>query len=172
MFNREGTFEVTIKQAGTAKSKFCQDPGAFDVVLQVATEDGQVDWWRGEVSTKYGIGNSSNKTRAQLTMETLQKIGLREGQLHYLSELVGKETMATISATESKGKVYYNVKYLGDGYAPEFIDINQASQMLQQMMSDGNGFQQPAPMANQAQNQFIQPAQPVPSQDQNPFIKS
>ena len=48
MFNKAGTFPVEITQVIFAEAKFSQDPNAFDVCVEVKTEDGQMDWQRYE----------------------------------------------------------------------------------------------------------------------------
>lgn len=189
MFNREATFPVKIVEVAFAAPRFKEsqnDPNAFDVCIKVEDEQGLSDWWYGEYSGRYGIGNSSDRTWAQLTMETLQKIGLPNGDLAQLQGLIGKQTMATTVASTSGSKTFYNVRYLGGGGSePEKIDPNEAIRRAQSMMqgqqqggfqpnqNQGGGFQPPQQGQQQGgfqQNPNQQPQQnwgnPQPNQNQ------
>ncbi len=135
MFKNEGIFDVTITRAILGEAKFCNDPGAFDVCVEVQDANGTTDWWRGEYSNRPGIGNASNRQRWELTVETLKKVGLPSDNLfeHLQPDsdgvatipcLVGIRTTATVKMTEKDGKIYYNVHYLGDGgNAPKGISF-------------------------------------------------
>lgn len=126
MFKSEGTFHVTITKALLGEAKFCNDPGAFDVCIEVQDANGISDWWRGEYSNRPGVGNAANRPRWEITMETLKKLGLPSDNLfdHLQPDasgiatipcLVGIQTDATVKATERDGKTYFNVQYLGEG---------------------------------------------------------
>ena len=153
MFKSEGTYQVTITKAELAEPKFAPPP-AFDVCLQVTGDDGQSDWWRGEVSSAYGKGNAKDRTQAQLTMETLRRVGYQGQDLSQIGSLVGVKTTATVVATEKNGKTYHNVRYLGDaGDAPVAIDPQTIAQRIAAIF----GGQAPAPQA--MPQQFAQPQQ-------------
>lgn len=126
MFKSEGIFNVVITRAILAEPKFCKDPGAFDVCIEVQDEHGNSDWWRGEWSGQYGKRNFANRQQWQLTLESLKKVGLPNDDLFSNLQsdedgvasipcLVGAQTTATVKMTEKDGKIYYNVHYLGDG---------------------------------------------------------
>lgn len=134
MFNREDTFDVTIKRAVIAESKFNDDPDSFDVCIQVEAEDGQADWWRGEVSRRYGRGNLATKTQAQITLDALEKVGLPGRDLAKLNELVGKTTTAVVKATVKNNVCYYNVQYLGASNALRKLDLAEATRRLSALM--------------------------------------
>lgn len=136
MFKSEGNFNVVITRAILAEPKFCKDPGAFDVCIEVQDEHGNSDWWRGEWSGQYGKGNFANRQQWQLTLESLKKIGLPNDDLFSNLQsdadgvasipcLVGAQTTATVKMTEKDGKTYYNVHYLGDGgNAPKGLNLD------------------------------------------------
>jgi hypothetical protein len=137
MFTAEGSFPVVITEACIAEPKFAQAP-AFDICLKLQNKNdaGQEDWWRGEVSPNYGKGNFASKTQAQITFDSLVKIGFEGGQdVSRITELIGKETTATVKSSESGGKVYYNVKYLGGSdWKPESLAAADANARMQQIM--------------------------------------
>lgn len=174
MFTSEGNFPVTIMEAVTAASKFCNDQGAFDICLRVQTDDGQSDWWRGEVSHRYGTGNYANVTKMESTFKVLQeKLGWKYGyELSKLPTLVGQKTVAGVKQS-SCGK-YFNVQYIGGGgAAPDVIDPNEAMQRMQAMMQGGGGnaggsFSQPQqqqqPMQQQSQQNGFGQQQQFPTQ--------
>lgn len=136
MFKSEGIFNVVITRAILAEPKFCKDPGAFDVCIEVQDEHGNSDWWRGEWSGQYGKGNFANRQQWQLTLESLKKVGLPNDDLFSNLQsdadgvasipcLVGAQTTATVKMTERDGKIYHNVHYLGDGgNAPKGLNLD------------------------------------------------
>lgn len=136
MFKSEGIFNVVITRAILAEPKFCKDPGAFDVCIEVQDEHGNSDWWRGEWSGQYGKGNFANRQQWQLTLESLKKVGLPNDDLFSNLQsdadgvasipcLVGSQTTATVKMTEKDGRIYYNVHYLGDGgNAPKGLNLD------------------------------------------------
>lgn len=148
MFKSEGTFDVVVTRAILGESKFRQ--GVLDVCIEVKGADGCVDWWRGEWSEEYGKGNAANRQQWELTLGTLKKLGFvgenifevnAAGQYVHLQpdadgvvtfpELVGKQTVATVrQSVTDDGKVYYNVRYLGDGGGPKGVTLNQLAAMF------------------------------------------
>jgi len=162
MFTSEGIFTVTIKAAKCAEPKFSKDPNAFDVCLQVETDDGQSDWWRGEYSGDYCRGNYSNMTRAQMTMQTLTKLGMVGNDLSKLDSLVGINTTATTKAAESaKGKIFYNVMYLGDSAS----DVKEITpEEMQRRAAALFGTTAPATGTPKQQQLPLNPVQPVGNQ--------
>ena len=167
-FRQEGDFPVEIIEAVTAEPKFAKPP-AFDICIHVKTEDGQDGWWRGEISTTHGKGNFADRTQAQITLETLQKIGLQGTDLTNIGTLVGMKTVAHVEGTTKEtdygSKTYYNIKYLGvGGDIPVRIDGNAMAQRLSQLF----GTPAPAPAATVQQpatNPFGAPGTAAP----NPF---
>jgi len=136
MFKSEGNFNVTIVAALAADAKFCHnDPNAFDVCLKVDDGNGQTDWWRGEVSSRQGQGRYANWTQSQITMEMLGRIGLQNGDLSQLPNLVGTQITATTKASTSttNGRTYYNVRYIGCIEAPQALDAMEFQRRLQGM---------------------------------------
>jgi hypothetical protein len=177
MFRQEGDYQVTVVEAVIAEPKFAQPP-AFDVALKVQTDDGQADWWRGEVSGSYGKGNCSDRTQAQLTMETLKKLGWQyEGDLAQIGTLVGVKTTAHVEATKSKkdDKMFYNVKYLGEGsMAPKALDPSMVRDRMAALFGQPAAAAAPvtAPPAAPAGNPFATGAKPAAAATApNPFAK-
>lgn len=141
-FQAEGEFPVTIKAAMLAMPKFAKGPNDFDVCLQVEDAEGHSDWWRGEVSDTYGKGSFSNMTQKEITLATLERIGLPDGDLARVDELIGVETVAYVKASESKGVTYYNIRGLGSGGADvKPLDPDDAKRRMAAM------FGVPAPAA-------------------------
>ena len=139
MFTSEGTFAVVITEACTAEPKFAQAP-AFDVCLMVQNKNdpSQEDYWRGEVSSNYGRGNFASQTQAEITFGTLVKIGFKGGMdISRIAELVGVETSATVkeSTPSADGKIWYNVKYIGDSVSkPSPLDAATTNARMQEIM--------------------------------------
>ena len=116
MFTKEGAHSVEIVDAYMSDPKFPDGLEAddFDVAIHVrSTEDSaQEDWWRGEFSGRPGIGVVSDLTQAELTMQTLKRLGF-EGAItdESLAGLVGVRTVAVTKA--SKDGKYMNVVKMG-----------------------------------------------------------
>jgi hypothetical protein len=140
MFKSENTFSVEITDVKTAEAKFNKSPNAFDVCIYVQTSDGQSGWWRGEVSGDYGVGAYSSKTRAEITFETLTKLGLPANDISQLEVLMGVKTTATTKASVSKanGKTYYNIAYLGGGERINEIGLDKAQALMKDMFSSAS----------------------------------
>ena len=141
MFKQAGTYKVVITYALITAAKFCQDPEAFDVLIGVQGEQGEQGEWRGEYSNQPGRGNLSDRTQWQITLDTLKKIGLPGDDLYSfiqpdetgaasIQALVGKETTATVKASNKKQqdgsvRTYYNISYLGGQARPEGVNFAQ-----------------------------------------------
>jgi len=161
MFTAEGKYNVTITQVIFAEPKFETVPNAFDVCVEVQSKDDPAvkDWWRGEWSTKLGVGNVSDKMQWELTLSTLQRCGFQGEDLSTLpAQLVGKGTTATVKSSTSNGRTFYNVRYLGDSdFSP--AAINPAEALRRASMIVGGAPQQAAPVQ----------AAPAAAQVQSPF---
>ena len=158
-FQAEGEFPVTIKKAQLSLPRFATGPNDFDVSLRVEDNEGHSDWWHGEVSDTYGKGSFSNMTQKQITMATLARIGLPDGDLARIEELIGVETVAYVKASESKGVTYYNIRGLGSGGADVTpLDPDDAKRRIAAMF----GVPAPAQAA---------PAAASPAVRRNPFGK-
>jgi len=142
MFTKAGDFKVRIIATCLSDPKFdSAGPGAFDVCLHLEdTADAtQSEWWHGEMSQNYGKGSFSDRTQAQITMGTLEKVGFVGGQdMTRLDELIGKETIAHVAETESKdGKKYFNVKWIGGGGAtPTAISKDEVKRRMAALMGN------------------------------------
>ena len=136
MFNREGEFKVKVIEAMIAEPKFATDP-AFDVAIRVECIEGDCagmsDWWRGEISNNYGKGTMSNRMACEITLENLKKLGWKNDyDFTNVHTLVGTETTAVVEAASSKkndGKIFYNVKYLGDSSSKPVAVIDPRARM-------------------------------------------
>lgn len=139
MFTKSGDIKVRITSTMLAEPKFeTAGPNGFDVCLQVQdiTDANQSDWWRGEISPNFGKGTFSDRTQAQITLATLEKVGFQGGNdLSRLNELVGVETTAHVEAS-SDGK-YHNIKWIGTGgAAPKQIDTATAAARFKALMAN------------------------------------
>jgi hypothetical protein len=117
MFTAAGTFMCNIDDVKFAEPKFAKGPNDFDICIHIVATDGsgQSDWWHGEMSENYGRGNFKDMMQKDITMMTLRKAGFEGDDLSTLQEqLMGKQVPATVAASESQGKTYYNVKYIGE----------------------------------------------------------
>lgn len=163
MFKSEGTFPVVITRAILGEAKFCKEPNAFDICVEVRGADGATDWWRGEWSGQYGKGNAAQYQQWEMTFWTLQKAGLpvkeaaelfamlqpdAEGNAS-IPALVGRETVATVKATEKDGKTYYNVVSIGESgtAAPKALKMSDIAAMFGGQPA---AVQQPAPQPQPA----------------------
>ncbi len=166
MFKSEGTFPVVITRAIIAESKF--NAGVMSVNVEVSDGNGATDWWCGDWSAERGKGNASDKMQWEMTLATLKKIGFSgddvfaidangnyvhlrpdENQVATIPELIGKSTVATTKASEpnQNGKVYYNVRYLGEGGGPKGMTLNDISKIFGRQPA---AVQQPAPQPQPA----------------------
>ncbi len=174
MFTEAGTFRVEIIDAKIAEPRFATGPNDFDIAIQVARVDdpAQTDWWLGEMSMNYGKGAVAHMTQAQLTGQTLRKIGFEGDDLTELGTLIGKTTAATVKESEKDGTKYYNVRSLGSsGREPTPLDQNEAQRRMQALMAEAEGEGGPAaetdapaaPPAAAAPNPFAKPAEAAPA---------
>lgn len=169
MFQSEGNFKVKIKDVVLAEPRFGDgDPNAFDVCILVenVAAPEQSDWWRGEMSSNYGKGAVSHMTQAQLTMQTLSKLGFNSTDLTTLKDaVVGKETEAWVKAStpNGEGKVFYNVRGIGgSGNSPKALESDKIKARMQALIG-----QAVAPSAAPAPAPTPAPAQSAPV---NPFL--
>lgn len=144
MFRAEGEYSVVIKQALIAEAKFNKDPNSFDACLLCEAEDGTNDWWRGEVSSRWGTGNASDRTQAQLTIESLTRAGLPNGDMSQFHNMVGMKTTITVEQSKKDPK-YFNIKYIGGSSAPVALDPNEAQRRMQALLSNSATAQMAAP---------------------------
>ena len=149
MFNAEGTVMCRILDVVLAEPKFAEGATDFDVCIQLekADDPAQVDWWRGEVSQNYGRGNFATMTQAEITKQTLRKIGFEGDDFSSIADqLIGVEIPATIKATTKDGRTFYNVKYIGGsgGAAPVALD---PSSIAARVAAQFGGGAKPAPAA-------------------------
>ena len=135
MIKKDGPVDVTIVAAciGAPKYPLCErDSNANnrneaiavwgDVIITCQDAEGNTDDWHGELSNRNGVGNYSQSTHTEMTLETLQKIGFpvadwnafyaqidEEGNIPHLLNL---QATANITSREYNEKTYYDIKYL------------------------------------------------------------
>ena len=119
-FRQAGAVTAVVDDVKFAEPKFAKGENDFDICVHIvhAEDEGQSDWWRGEVSQEYGKGNFANMTQAEITMKTLRSIGFEGEDLTQLkAQLAGKKIPAMIkeSKPNAEGKVFFNVQYIGGG---------------------------------------------------------
>lgn len=153
-FNKEGDFQVTIKEAVIALATKDPAPGKYDVCLLVEHVDpsGDVyaDYWKQQYSSNFCTWkNKEHRTWAEVTLEKLQQVGFSGDFSKLAEELVGVITTATVG--EYNGKYYVNFIGGSKPFKPESVavDANLAAQL--NAMANPNGV---APAA--------QPAAPMP----------
>jgi hypothetical protein len=157
MFYTEGTFTGPVLEVVLATSRFSpNDPDAFDVCVHVEGPEHegkpQNGWWRGEVSSKFGKGNFSNKTQYEITMDALHGVGFEGDDLSTLDkQLKGKEIPYKVESREYDGKTYFDVKYIGGGgYAPEPISMDSVAKRLERLKAKSSATKPPVPESTQA----------------------
>jgi len=170
MFTKAGDFKVKIIATCLSEPKFeSAGAGAFDVCLhlQDVADETQNEWWHGEMSPNYGKGSFSDRTQAQITLGTLEKIGFVGGQdMTRLDELVGKETIAHVDSSVSAkdGKTYFNVKWIGGGGAtPTAISKDEVKRRMAALMGGAAAPATTAPAAHAPATAPAKPAGKIPS---------
>jgi hypothetical protein len=67
-------------------------------------------------------------TQAEITMQTLRKIGFEGNDLTELKDQVaGREIPVTIKSTEKDGRVFFNIQYIGAGGEDHPQEIDAAT---------------------------------------------
>ena len=159
-FKAEGSFKVTITEATLAESKFDKNnPEVVDVALLLKTEDGQQDWWTGELSKKYGVGTMAGKMQWEITLESLKKIGWKHDtdiSEETLKSLVGVETEVYVKGREYEGKTYYDPKYIGpSSFGPKALKGPDSKARLASIFGSG-----PAPSEAKAETEEAEEVDP------------
>ena len=146
MFTSAGNKKVKLGSVAFADPKFSKAAGAFDICIRVTdvSNDAESDWARLEMSSDYGKGNFANRTQAEITMDTLRKLGFEGEDLTTLEEQL-LEREAVVHVKESKGregdKTFYNVQYFvtGGGNEPEAIAVDEMKRRLAMLMGGARG---------------------------------
>ena len=175
MFTKAGDIKVKIIETCLAECKFenAAAVGGFDVCIKVedVADPAQTDWWRGEFSPNFGQGKLSDRTQAQITLQSLERLGFEGGQdFSRLDELVGKETVAHIEVS-ADGK-YHNLKWLGTGgNAPKKLDPAEAAKRMKAIMG---GVATTAPSTTRAATEVLAATAPTATKPasavKNPFL--
>jgi len=149
MFTSAGNKTVTIGEVRFSDPKFSKDPNAFDVNIHVTNKEApaEMDWVRMEFSGDYGKGNFANRTQAQISMESLRKLGFEGDDLTQIAEQLNGHD-AIVYVKESKptedGKVFYNPQYfVTSGNDPVALDQSKLKAKLSNVAAlfggGGNG---------------------------------
>lgn len=178
MFKQSGNFKGKVLETMLAEPKFSKDPMAFDLCLKVQGPDApdgstQIDWWRGEMSSKVATkGSVQGMTQAAITLQQLQKVGFQGNDINQLdAQLVGKEIEFFVDEREYEQKKFYDVKYLGGlDSAPSKLDPNEIARRMAALTGQASAAApataapaQTAPAAAPAM-----PAAPAPAQPAQP----
>jgi hypothetical protein len=152
MFTTAGSIMCKIDDVKFAEPKFAKGPSDFDICIHGTSVDdpNQGDYWRGEMSQNYGKGNFAAEMQGQITMKTLRKLGFEGDDLTTLAEQLKDKTVpfhVEASEANDKGKVFYNVKFLELGQAPQEIDMDTVNARLTALFSKEAA---PAPAATTA----------------------
>ena len=118
MFTHAGPVSVVIGEVVTAEPKFSKGANDFDICLRVTAADdsSQTDWARLEVSQDYGKGNFSDRTQAQITADTLRKLGFEGADFTTIgAQLTGKTATVMVKESVTEKGTFYNVSYFVTG---------------------------------------------------------
>jgi hypothetical protein len=140
MFNVEKSFTGTIIGAEPLEPKQKAAPdGAFDVGLHIQDDEGNSDWWRGEISERMGTGNAAGKTQYEMTMGSLARIGFKGDDLTNLAEqLMGQKIPCNVKKSKSGDKEYYNLNIGGAFIEPIGMDeMKRRMERTKQLCSAG-----------------------------------
>lgn len=168
MFTSEGDKSVVLGTVTFSEPKFSKDPNAFDICIRVtdAADPAQSDWARLEMSGDYGTGNFSDRTQAQISMDTLKKLGFEGEDLTTIEQqLSGKRAVVRVKAAPSKDgdKTYYNIKhFVTGGREPEAMDKGEVQRRLKALMA-GGGSAPAAPAAESATATAPAASRPAPT---------
>jgi hypothetical protein len=149
MFTSAGSIMVTIDDVKFAESKFGKGPNDFDICIHGTSvaDPNQGDYCRLEMSQDYGKGNFSDRTQAQISADTLKKLGFEGGDLTTLADQIkGKVVPFRVEESDpskTNGKVFYNVRYIETGAPVVEIDTNTVNARVAALFSNATA---PAPM--------------------------
>jgi len=160
MFTSAGSIVCRIDDVKFAEPKFAKGPNDFDVCIHgtSVTDPNQGDYWRGEMSQNYGKGNYASMTQAQITMQTLRKLGFEGDDLTTLAEQLKDKTVpfhVEASEPNDAGKVFHNVKYLELGQSVQEIDANTVNARVSALFAKDAT---PPPAVTSAANPFAKKA--------------
>jgi hypothetical protein len=165
-FRQEGNFNAAICYVGAEPAPWGD---GSEIVLCMYLWDGEIqqgDWWRGSLATSYATGNNAGKTRLQLTIDALKRIGFdaeQTGSLDGALALVGQEIPIWVKSSVKGDKTYYNIGAIGSSFE---VKPSISLRTLRLGQPAAPAFQ-PAPVAPAAP-QWQQPAAPAPT----PFQQS
>lgn len=177
-FTRAGQVSVIMGEVKFAEPKFSKDPNAFDICIRVtdANDPSQTDWARLEMSGDYGKGNFSSRTQAQISMDTLLKLGFEGEDLSTLeTQLKGKNALVMIKENESKtdaDKKFFNVQYfVTGGFEPVEIDKNSMKAKIAALNLFGARADTPSTGATGGASAGTTAPSNASATDYSPFIK-
>ena len=166
-FRQEGNFNAAICYVGAEPAPWGD---GSEIVLCMYLWDGEIqqgDWWRGSLATSYATGNNAGKTRLQLTIDALKRIGFdaeQTGSLDGALALVGQEIPIWVKSSVKGDKTYYNIGAIGSSFE---VKPSISLRTLRLGQPAAPAFQ-PAPVASAApQWQPVAPA-PAPFQQSSP----
>jgi len=139
MFNAEKTFTGSVIGAECLEPRKNAPDGAFDVGIHIQDDEGNSDWWRGEISERMGTGNAAGKTQYEMTMATLARVGFKGDDLSQLADqLMGQKIPCTVKTSTSNGKTYYNLNIGGAFIEPISKDeIKRRMERTKQLCGSG-----------------------------------
>jgi hypothetical protein len=139
MFNVEKSFTGTIIAAECVEPRKNAPDGAFDVGLHIQDDEGNSDWWRGEISERMGTGNAAGKTQYEMTMGSLARIGFKGDDFTTLAEqLMGQKIPCNVKKSKSGDKEYYNLNIGGAFIEPISKDeIKRRMERTKQLCGSG-----------------------------------
>lgn len=176
MFKQAGNPEVEITSAMIAQSPYDKTGNDFAVALGVrdANDHDQHDYWYGVLNDEVGNKPDPEKTRWELTIMDLEKLGWKFGgdlTSANLQTLIGVKTVAWVKHRQyeynGETRDSYDVKTLGgNSYGPKAVNEADALAKLRALM----GTKAPAPAAKASQPAATSPAtQPAAAVEIDPF---
>ena len=170
--NEEGQHQTVITSVDVIDLRFKREgqntDDAFELKFTCQAQDGTTCHTYLEVSSRYGTGNKSNKTQAEITVETLQSIGWTGGyDFSQIGSIVGKPCTINVVKKAVNGKEYLNY-YIAGGYSETKIAPDEIARRVARLSSGAQRapqFGQPQPQQPQTFGQQPMPQQQWPQQN-------
>lgn len=160
-FKQAGNPDVEIIGAMLSQSPYNENDYAVAIHVRDVNDPEQSDYWYGVLNDEVGNKPDPSKTRWELTLSDLEKLGWKHGGAitnENLKSLIGVKTVAWVKEREYNGKMYYDVKMLNsNSYGPKAVNEADALAKIRALM----GNKAPAATATAA---------PAPTEDEeSPF---
>lgn len=106
--------EMVVALVCAERSRFDESGNTMAIAVYLYNPATQhADSWVGELSDSYGTGNNANKTRRQMTIEALQRVGVEQFSAECLYSIMGKSIPVWVKQNEYNGKTYWRIGSIG-----------------------------------------------------------